>query len=108
MKSVARLLRESVALLKEKGWTKGAFHNEDNDTYCAVGALDQVFANTYGEMWGNDPAVTNQYYLARSALDEVALKDGYVDAIVLNDAEETTFEKVRSMFTAAIQAAKQV
>lgn len=90
---------EKAAEIVEKQWGQGAYYNENNETFCAVGALRQASGYvTYPE---HREDVKN--YIAYS--DAYSLVEGMPETggnlISYNDKSTTTKEDILNLFKSA-------
>lgn len=111
-----KVLKRALKLLETKGWTRGMFFDEDNKTYCAVGAVqatvrgrtargairDRDYDSAGYEIEASAEAVLN--YICDEVLPPKQRTSGI---ITYNDKRGRKFDQVRRVFERAIEFSKE-
>ncbi len=103
------LLKKSLNLLEENGWTKGPLarnkyrhevkaNSHSAVKFCSLGAICNVLGIDGDSVYGN-----NDLDNATSALNEATT---YWSIVGLNELEDTKFKDVQKVFKKAIKNAK--
>jgi|SRR5688500_7787410 len=106
------VIRKALAVLKEKGWTQGQYHDQTTDRYCVVGALEAAL-----DLYGSDKDSPAEYEekirlfrKTNAILNDtvVAETNGMVTGVIgYNDTDGRTFSDIRKMLMSAIRRAKE-
>src|SRR4051812_48872706 len=96
---------ERARALIERHWSKGAYYREEDDSYCALGALNVVISRSKDKY--NAASSSSTYALrVQQYLEDSLPLHSYRSVVVFNDGPKTTKEDVLALYDRAITLAK--